>query len=140
LTALKQHRRAYYEHLSRVRERGGWEEWLRFFAEGVRESAEEAVATARRLSDLFARDLERVQAAGRGAGSAAKIHIAFRERPLWTIRRLRETTGLPVPTVTRAIEALRALGIVRETTGRRRGRVSSYDACLRILSEGTEPL
>jgi hypothetical protein len=42
--------------------------------------------------------------------------------------------------VTRAIEALRALGIVRETTGRRRGRVFSYDACLRILSEGTEPL
>jgi Fic family protein len=49
-------------------------------------------------------------------------------------------TGLPVPTVTRAIEALQALGIVRETTGRRRGRVFSYDAHLRILSEGTEPL
>lgn len=137
---FKQHRRAYYDHLSRVRERGGWDEWLRFFAEGVRETADGAVATARRLSDLFATDLERVHAAGRGAGSAAKVHTAFRERPLWTIGRLREATGLPVPTVTRAIEALQALGIVRETTGRRRGRVFSYDAYLRILSEGTEPL
>jgi len=137
---FKQHRRAYYDHLSRVRERGGWDEWLRFFAEGVRETAEGAVATARRLSDLFARDLARVHVAGRGAGSAAKVHTAFRERPLWTIGRLREATGLPVPTVTRAIEALQALGIVRETTGRRRGRVFSYDFYLRILSEGTEPL
>jgi Fic family protein len=137
---FKQHRQAYYEHLGQVRERGAWDQWLRFFAEGVRETAEGAVATARRLSDLFAGDLARVHAAGRGAGSAAKVHSAFRERPLWTIGRLRETTGLPVPTVTRAIEALQALGIVRETTGRRRGRVFSYDAHLRILSEGTEPL
>lgn len=137
---FKQHRQAYYEHLGQVRERGAWDRWLRFFAEGVRETAEGAVATARRLSDLFARDLARVHAAGRGAGSAAKVLTAFRERPLWTIARLREVTGLPIPTVTRAVEALQAFGIVRETTGRRRGRVFSYDAYLRILSEGTEPL
>jgi Fic family protein len=137
---FKQHRSEYYDHLSRVREEGAWEDWLRFFAEGVRETAEGAVTTARRLSDLFARDLGRVHAAGRGAGSAAKILSAFRERPLWTIGRLRKETGLPVPTVTRAIDALQALRIVRETTGRRRGRVFSYDAYLRVLSEGTEPL
>jgi Fic family protein len=137
---FKQRRQEYYAHLNRVRERGGWEEWLRFFAEGVRETAEGAVATARRLSDLFARDLERINAAGRGAGSAAKLHTAFRERPLWTIGKLKEATGLPVPTVTRATAALEALGILRETTGRRRRRIYSYDAHLRVLSEGTEPL
>ncbi|MDE2149416.1 MAG: Fic family protein [Gammaproteobacteria bacterium] len=137
---FKQHRSAYYEHLSGVRDRGAWEEWLRFFAEGVRETAEGAVATARRLSELFARDSARVHAAGRSAGSAARILAAFRERPLWTIARLKAATGLPVPTVTRAVAALEKLGIVRETTGRRRGRVFSYNASLKILSEGTEPL
>jgi Fic family protein len=137
---LKQHRREYYDRLSEVREQGGWEQWLRFFAEGVRETAEGAVATARRLSDLFARDLQRIHGAGRGAGSAAKVHTAFRERPLWTINKLKAATGLPVPTVTRALASLQALGIVRETTGRRRGRIYSYDACLRVLAEGTEPL
>lgn len=137
---FKRHRRAYYELLGGVRERSGWEAWLRFFAEGVRETAEGAVATARRLSDLFARDLERVHAAGRSAGSAARILTAFRERPLWTIARLKEASGLPVPTITRAVAALEKLGIVRETTGRRRGRVFAYDASLEILAEGTEPL
>lgn len=137
---FKEHRQEYYAHLNGVRERGDWEAWMRFFAEGVRVTAEGAVATARRLQDLFARDLERVHAAGRGAGSAARLLTAFRERPLWRIGRLNEATGLPVPTVTRAIAALEKLGIVRETTGRRRGRVYSYDACLQVLSEGTEPL
>jgi Fic family protein len=136
---FKQHRRTYYDLLAGVRERGGWGEWLGFFADGVRETAEGAVATARRLSDLFARDLERVHAAGRSAGSSARILAALHERPLCTISRLKEATELPVPTVTRAIAALEKLGIVRETTGRRRGRVFSYDASLKILAEGTEP-
>jgi len=137
---LKQHRSEYYDLLSSVREKGAWEKWLCFFADGVRETADGAVATARRLSDLFARDLERVHAAGRSAGSAERILAAFRERPLWTIAKLKAATGLPVPTVTRAIAALEGLEIIRETTGRKRGRVYSYDACLHLLSEGTEPI
>jgi Fic family protein len=137
---FKQHRQEYYRRLNQVRQRGGWEPWLQFFAAGVRETAEGAVATARRLSDLFAQDLHRVHAAGRAAGSAAQVLTAFRERPLWTIGKLKDAIELPIPTVTRAIAALERLGIVRETTGRRRGRVYSYDACLKVLSEGTEPL
>jgi Fic family protein len=33
---FKEHRRAYYELLNRVRETGDWEAWLEFFAEAVR--------------------------------------------------------------------------------------------------------
>lgn len=137
---FKQNRQQYYALLNQVRTRGGWEAWLRFFAQGVRETAEGAVATARQLSDLFASDLERIHAVGRGAGSAAQVLTAFRERPLWTIGKLAEATRLPVPTITRAITALEKLRIVRETTGRRRGRIYSYDACLKVLAEGTDPL
>ena len=74
------------------------------------------------------------------AGSAGRVLAAFRERPLWTIPKLKRATGLPVPTVTRAFAALESMKILRETTGRSRGRVFSYDACLKVLSEGTEPL
>lgn len=137
---LKQHRQKYYALLSQVRERAGWDAWLLFFATGVREMAEAAVSTARRLSALYAKDLERVHAAGRSAGSAARALAAFRERPLWSIAKLKDELRLPVPTVTRAVMALEKLGIVRETTGRKRGRVFTYTASLKILSEGTEPL
>lgn len=40
----------------------------------------------------------------------------------------------------RAIEALAALGIVRELTGRKRDRVFAYDRYLAVLNEGAEPL
>jgi len=58
---------------------------------------------------------------------------------MWTIAGLRKAAGIPIPTVTRAIVVLERLDIVRETTGRRRSRTYAYDACLEILSEGTEP-
>jgi hypothetical protein len=42
--------------------------------------------------------------------------------------------------VTSAIAHLQTLGIVRETTGRQRGKVYVYGAFLDLLSEGTDPL
>jgi len=32
---LKRNREAYYDHLQRVRTDGAWEDWLRFFLDGV---------------------------------------------------------------------------------------------------------
>jgi hypothetical protein len=39
-----------------------------------------------------------------------------------------------------ALDHLVALGILRETTGRRRGRIFAYERYIDILSHGTEPL
>jgi hypothetical protein len=44
------------------------------------------------------------------------------------------------PTVTASLQNLERLGIVREITGKQRGRVFVYDAYLKILERGTEPL
>ncbi len=48
--------------------------------------------------------------------------------------------GLSAPTVGSAFEHLERLGIVRETTGRRRDRLFAYTDYLSILAEGAEPL
>jgi Fic family protein len=137
---LKQHRAEYYALLDRVRVDGDWEAWLGFFADGVRETAAAAVSTAQRLVRLFQEDRARVQALGRSAGSALRLHTAFQERPIATAAGLAGRTGLSIPAVNSTLVALAGAGIVRELTGRRRNRLFSYDAYLRILSEGTEPL
>ncbi len=137
---LKRNRSRYYDLLQEVRERGDWEAWIEFFADAVRETAEGAVRTARRLVDLFQRDRHKIQALGRPAGSALRVHDALQRRPLATTAALHGATGLSIPTVIAALEGLVRLRIVREITGRRRNRVYSYAQYMRILSEGTEPL
>jgi Fic family protein len=135
---LKRRRDEYYALLDRVRQEGDWEAWLEFFAIGVRETATESVSTVKRLNALFKTDAARIRELSR-PGSAMQLHVALQERPVMTATRLVQRTGLSGPTVYAALERLEALGLVRELTGRERGRVFSYDKYLSILSEGTEP-
>ena len=137
---LKQHRSVYYQMLDRVRRTGDWERWLIFFLDGVRETAEGAVDTTLRLSELFAADRERIQSGGRRATSALQVHRAVMSHPILSLSDASSRTGLTFRTAANAMEVLANLGIVRELTGGRRNRLFAYDAYLSILSEGTEPL
>ena len=134
---LKANREAYYELLQRVRTHGEWEAWISYFMEGVRETADQAVITAQRLSALFLEDRGRIAKLGRGAGSALLVHHVLQQRPAQTIRSMQERTGLTGPTVTTMLKALEKEGIVREITGKQRNRVFVYDRYVRILDEGT---
>ena len=134
---FKTHREVYYDLLQRVRTEGDWEAWLRFFAEGVAETAESAVSAARSLVDLFEKDRQLIQAKG-STGSALQIHHSLQGRPITSISRVAKETGLSVPTVGSALQVLCELGIARELTGKRRNRLYGYDRYLQILSEGTE--
>ncbi len=137
---FKLHRSEYYDRLDRVRTEGDWEAWLLFFAEGVRETAEGAVAAAIKLAKFAAEDHARIQSLGRMAGSALQVHRALQRRPVATIARLSEETNLSVPTVTHALESLQKAKIVNEITGRRRSRIYSYARYLKVLRQGTEAL
>jgi Fic family protein len=137
---FKQHRDEYYRLLDLVRSDGEWEAWLRFFLEGVRQTADGAVATARQLVELFKEDGARIQAKGRLAGSALRVHDALRARPVTTLSEVSAKTGLSFPAAATGMGVLAELGIARELTGRKRGRAFAYGRYLALLQEGTEPL
>ena len=135
---FKRHRDRYYELLDRVRQTGDWEAWLTFFLQGVQETAENAAATARRLTERFAADRQRLATEGRKAGSALRVHEALQERPILSIPETSRRTRLAFPTVSAAMRLLETAGLVREITGFSRNRVYVYDEYLRILNEGVE--
>jgi Fic family protein len=137
---LKEHRAVYYDLLDRVRQTGDWEAWVEFFLEGVEQTAQLAVRTARRLVDLFEADIHRIQQSGRAAASALRAFEGLRQRPVLTLKHLRDTHGMTFPTASKAMQTLLACGIARELTGQRRNRVFVYDAYLAILKEGGDPL
>lgn len=137
---FKQHRQQYYDHLQSVRLTGDWEGWVRFFLTGVEETANQAAETAKALMKLAAADEQRVQATGKAAGSALRVHRALQSQPVLSIAVASEKTKLTVPTVTAALERLVKLGMARETTGGNYGRIYAYAQYLKILSEGTAPL
>ena len=136
---FKQHRSDYYDLLNHVRRTGDWEAWLAFFLEGVRTTAEGAVATSRRLETMFASDRAAIeQRAGRRAGSVLRVYDALKETPILTLPGVCARTSLSFPPVSSAMKLLVEQGISREIMGNRRDRLFAYDKYLAVLNEGTE--
>lgn len=137
---FKAHRDDYYNLLTHVRETGDWESWLEFFLLGVRQTSDLAVAAARQLLDMINSDRRRIEALGRGAASPLRVHKYLETSPILGISRASTELQLSYPTVSKAVDELVKLKILKEITGKQRGRFFVYEAYLQILNEGTMPL
>ena len=137
---FKQHRQAYYDLLDRVRAKGEWEEWLEFFLAGVRDTAEQAAAAARRIVAVFDEHQRKIEALGRPAASVLRVFKHMQSNPIVSIPNTASAIGISAPTVAKSLDHMRQLGMLREITGRQRHRLFVYDAYLDILNEGTEPI
>lgn len=137
---FKTHRTAYYELLQRVRNTGDWEAWLTFFLDGVAETSNQAVETAKQLLTLFGQDRKKIETLGRAAASTLRVHQHLQKTPFATIHSTSQTLGISAPTASKAFGHLRDLGIVREMTGRKKGKVFAYTNHVMILGQGAEPI
>ncbi len=137
---FKSNRDTYYDLLDRVRTKGDWEGWVRFFFSGVLETSERAARTTHALLKLFEEDRRKIEGLGRPASSALKVHELLKEKLIISIPKASSDTGITRPTVASSVRHLEKLKVVREFTGRERGRLYVYDKYLEILQEGTEPL
>lgn len=133
---FKRHRDEYYSLLQRVRTDGDWEAWIRFFLEAIEQTAEQAVASARKAMALFAgdeREIRRIAASA--SGSALQVFRILQVSPIVNAPLLVKRTQLSMPTVNTALQLLISAGIVRELTGRPRNRMFAYERYLTILQE-----
>lgn len=134
---LKQNREDYYDHLQRIRTEGAWEPWLRFFLEGVIEVAEATTTTTGDLVQMIERDRQVIHEFGRGAATAARVHELASRFVVFRPTTAAEMLGLSAPPVYAAVNRLEEAGILREVTGRQRGKLYVYDEYLGRLNEGT---
>jgi Fic family protein len=137
---FKTHRQEYYDWLQKVRTEGDWEGWLSFFLTGVMETAGQATQSVRQILQLFEADSAKIETLRKSAGSALRVHQLLRTMPLLPIPHAAKTLNLTVPTITQSLENLIRLGIVKEITGKKRGRIFAYSEYLNILNQGTQPI
>ena len=136
--AFKRHREEYYRRLSSVRTDGDWEGWVGFFLTCVKEAADDGVAAAGQLFQRLNQDRQRLTNHSSATVTALRLFERLSEHPIVTqalVMTLLETTK---PTAHKTINTLVELGILKETTGKRRDRVYSYQGYLSLLSEDTE--
>jgi Fic family protein len=135
---FKRHREDYYRRLNAVRVDGDWEGWLDFFLDGVATIADEAVASARELFALVAKDRVRVLAGDRTSIGAIRLFELLPRHPIVTVASAMRLLDTTKPTAGKAIELLATAGILDESTGKKRDRSFVYSGYLDRLKVGTE--
>jgi Fic family protein len=131
---FKKHRRLYYDRLNGTRSDNGWKEWLDFFLQGVRDTANQAVQTAIEIDRLFREDKEKIDQFGRGAPSALLIYQLAQANPIFSIKHAARESKLSFPTASAAIQRLTDAGILQESSGKRRDRLFLYAKYLDVLN------
>ena len=135
--AFKRHRQEYYDRLSAVRTDGDWEGWTSFFLECVHEAADDGVSVAKQLFTLLGKDREKLLRRTGVTIPTLRLFEQLPVHPIVTLPRVINVIDTTKPTASKAITALVDAGILRETTGRVRGRVYAYNAYLRVLTQNT---
>lgn len=135
---FKRHRDEYYRRLNLVRLEGDWEGWIDFFLDGIATIANEAVASARELFNLVGADRTRLLGVESSSVSALRLFEQLPRHPIVSVASAMKLLRTSKPTATRAVEVLARIGILVETTGKRRDRSFAYRAYMERLRVGTE--
>jgi Fic family protein len=131
---FKKHRRLYYDRLNGTRNDNRWKEWLDFFLQGVRDTANQAAETAIEIDRLFRADKKKIGQFGRRAPSALLIYQLAQGNPIFSIKHAASSSKLSFPTASAAIQRLSDAGILKESSGKRRDRLFLYAKYLEVLN------
>lgn len=136
---FKLNRAEYYDRLQAVRDRGDWEGWLKFFLQGVVQVAQEATMNARRIVKMREDHRELIlNRLGRASGKALQLLERLYFRPIVSVQTIMEITGLSFANANSLARHLETIGLLRETTGRKRNRRFSYKPYLDLFTEQTQ--
>jgi Fic family protein len=116
-------RAAYYAY--GVQTKGDGRHGSTFFLTGLRDTAEQAAAAARRIVKVFDDHLE---ALGRPAASV-RVFEHMQRNPIVSIPATAERIGISAPTVAKSLEHMHDLGMFREI-----GQTAPQAVCIRSLS------
>lgn len=123
----------YYDNLDIVRSKNNLEQWLKFFLEGVRVTAENSIQTFKNIIALRNNLETKIITLGKKQLLARGVLQYLYSQPITDIQGIAEATKSSVPTVSRLIIDFLRLGIVEELTGFKRNRVFSFELYLKLF-------
>jgi Fic family protein len=135
---LKKNKDKYNDLLMRIRFKGDWERWLKFFLQGVIEASEEALSSAKEIIELKEDLIERMLTKKIGGIFAIKLMDILFEKPLISIPDIANNLRANLQTAINLVDKFQDFRILREITGKQRFRKYLFVDYIDIIARGTE--
>lgn len=119
---LERHRRSYYDRIMGVRFGDDMSSWVKFFLEGVIETAEKGTKALNDIMSLQKEYEEEIKDMGSRSANALKLIDSMYRQPFTDITKASTIIGQSFPTAKTLIEGLVERGILSEITGGKRGK------------------
>ena len=131
---LKKHRVEYYDRLGEVRQKGNYEQWVKFFLRAVIATCKDSIKTIEQLSELRAKNIARLPRT-----KIAKMLFGYIERnPIIDIQRTAKELGASYNGIKKTVAGFEAIEILQEKTSAKRNKVYYYNEYLEILKRDTD--
>jgi Fic family protein len=135
---FKKRRQEYYDRLNMVRENGDYEQWLAFFLKGIKETADSAIETSRRILELQTSHRNLLWKKKISSPFAVGILEKLFFTPYVSVNDIAKGFKISFQAASTLVAQFEKAGILKEITGRKRDKRYIYADYLGILSEGTK--
>ena len=131
---FEKNKQLYYDNLTSARTHNNLTQWLKFFLEGVRQTAESSINTFRAIIELRQQiEYQDILTLGKKIPLAQKFLHYLYSKPIVDSRETSENLSVNPSTANRLIEDFIKLGILKDVTGYKRNRIFVFDNYLRLF-------
>lgn len=120
---FEKHRSSYYDSLTMVRENDNLEQWVKFFINGIIDTAQSGIQTFRDIIKLRQSYESKIMTLGKKAPSGQKLLLALFSNPVVSSRGASKILGVGFAAANRMVADFVKLGILKEVTGYSRNRL-----------------
>lgn len=123
---FKRNRQTYYDRLNLFREKDDIEGWLEFFLQGITETSQRAVETARKIIKLRDYGMKQIAKLGRSTEKGIYLYDYLFRTPMVRVKDVERILNIKNPNALTLVSKFVELGILKELTGFKRNRVFSF--------------
>lgn len=135
---LKMNRVEYYDRMTQVRKTGDYEQWVLFFLQALSDSAEDAIQTIDRLTEIHNRNVQKFNSmTKRQQTNAINFLIYLEKNPIIDIQKTATALNLSYNTVAKNVASFVDNGILQQTEKSGRAKIYSYVDYLAVLRKDT---
>lgn len=130
---FERNRASYYDALMRVRVSNDLIHWVRFFLNGVAQTASKGRDTFQKILALRTRAEHEILALGKRTPNARQALNVLYRKPMLMASDLERELGLSHPTVNALLRDFMRLGLLKEVTGAARNRLYVFQSYLGLF-------
>ncbi len=130
---FKNNQSEYFDRLSRARYKGDWESWNEFYVEGLYSTSRRVARTVEMTRKLYEVDREKIEGKYRRSKNLIAGLEQLYARPKFTVNQMAEDIAVSYNAAAEIISKFKESSLVKEITGRQRGKVYSYERYMNIF-------